>query len=314
MAFTGWKLSGLATDELIPLVSPTGGTPTSVTQYINDVACTTQSATQVGLNGGLTKTGTPIAGGSSYVVVSTDLVLLCSTSSAIGITLPTAASSQYRTLQVVDVTGGATSSNVTVTVSGGGTINGASSYVINSAYGTATFFSTGSAWIVVNKIVPAGGGGGGGYATGVRQIVSSTTTSVSSTTTLMPQTSSIPSSSQGAQFATASITPQSSTSSILVFGSLQASTGNINTVTAAIFRDSATSAITAASMACLQSNTSLGIFFFGLIASSSTSASTFKLRAGPSGAGTLTVNGYGGSNQLLGAASNTGLVLVEFGA
>jgi hypothetical protein len=28
----------------------------------------------------------------------------------------------------------------------------------------------------------------------------------------------------------------------------------------------------------------------------------------------LTVNGYGGSNQLLGAASATGIVLVEYGA
>lgn len=158
------------------------------------------------------------------------------------------------------------------------------------------------------------GGGSGGYATGVRQIVSTTVTGVSSTTTAMPQTSSIPSATQGAQFVSLSITPQSATSAILVFATIQASIANINTAVAALFRDSTTSAIGAGAMACLQSNTSLSFVVWCVVPSSATTATTFKLRAGPAGAGTLTVNGYGGSNQLLGAASATGIVLVEYGA
>ena len=156
--------------------------------------------------------------------------------------------------------------------------------------------------------------GAGGYATGVRQIVTSTTTGVSSTTTTMPQTSSIPTSSQGAQFASATITPQSATSSILALAAIQASAGNINTVVAALFRDATTNAFSAANMACLTANTSLFIFLWGIVSSGSTAASTFKLRAGTAGAGTLTVNGYGGANQLMGSASNTGIVLIEYGA
>lgn len=157
-------------------------------------------------------------------------------------------------------------------------------------------------------------GGSGGYATGVRQIVSTTVTGVSTTTTTMLATSSTPTSSQGAQFVSLSITPQSATSAILAFATIQASTSNVNTVAAALFRDSTTSAIGAGSMACLTGTTSLFVVVWCVVPSSATTATTFKLRAGPAGAGTLTVNGYGGSNQLLGAASATGIVLVEYGA
>jgi hypothetical protein len=38
------------------------------------------------------------------------------------------------------------------------------------------------------------------------------------------------------------------------------------------------------------------------------------LRSGPASAGTLTVNGYSTTNQLLGSSSNTGIVLIEYGA
>lgn len=156
--------------------------------------------------------------------------------------------------------------------------------------------------------------GAGGYATGVRQVVSSATTAVQSTTTVLPTTSSIPTSTQGAQFASATITPQSSTSSILVLAAIQASLSNINTVTAALFRDATSNAFAAASMACLQANSSLFVFLWGLVSSGSVTSTTFKLRSGPAGAGTLTVNGFGTTSQLLGSSSNTGIVLIEYGA
>ena len=171
------------------------------------------------------------------------------------------------------------------------------------------------AWVAASSTwVPATISGGGGYSSGVRQIVSAFVTGVSSTTTVLPQTSSIPTNTQGAQFATCSITPQSATSSILVLASIQASTSNINTVGAALFRDSTTNAFSAAAMACLTGTTSLFVFLSGVVSSGSTAASTFKLRAGPAGAGTLTVNGYSGTNQVFGAASNTGIILIEYGA
>lgn len=156
--------------------------------------------------------------------------------------------------------------------------------------------------------------GAGGYATGVRQVVSSTTTGVQSTTTTLPTTSSVPTSTQGAQFASATITPQSATSSIYVLAAIQASSSNINTVTAALFRDATANAFAAASMACLQANSSLFIFLWGLVSSGSVTSTTFKLRSGPAGAGTLTVNGFGTTSQLLGSSSNTGIVLIEVGA
>lgn len=310
MAFTGWKLSGLATDELIPLVSPTGGTPTSVTQYVNDVALTTQSATQVGITGGLIKTGTPVAGGSSYNVLATDLVLMCSTSAAIAITLPTAASSQYRTIQVADVTGGAGSANISVSVSGGGTINGSASYVINANYGSATFVSTGATWVVVNKISAAGNG----YATGVRQIVSSFQQSVVSATTQLPADNTIPQNTEGTQFITTTITPQSSTSTLLLVASIGAMTPSAtSTITSALFRDSSTGAFAAGAVAISSGLTT----FYALsasLSSGSTSSTTFKLRVGMNIAGTLFLNGYAGPTTYYGGVCQSGLTVIEVGA
>lgn len=200
------------------------------------------------------------------------------------------------------------------TINSAGTINltPSSGLQINGSAGTANYVLTsqGASLPPIWAVAP---GASSGYATGVRQIVTAAAPTVSTTTTSMPQASTAPTSTQGAQFASATITPQSSSSSILIIASIQGSINAVATATAAIFRDAQTSAICAGSMACLTASTSLSFMFWGIVSSGSTAASTFKLRAGPGGAQTLTVNGAGGG-QLLGTASSTGIVLVEFGA
>jgi len=251
---------------------------------------------------------------SPYSVGASDVTLLCSTSGAISVVLPTAASGTYRVIQVIDASGAAAANNITVTVSGGGTINGSGSYVINSAYGTATFLSTGSFWVVVDKVTAGGGGGGGGYATGVRQIVTSFSSAVSSTTNQLPADNTIPQNTEGAQFLTATITPQSATSNLVVIATVGATTPSVlATVTAALFRDASVNAFAAAAEAAHTSSAATPFAMTASVSSGSTAATTFRLRCGMNVAGTLFFNGYSGPTQYFGGVCSSGLTIIEYG-
>jgi hypothetical protein len=85
---------------------------------------------------------------TSYNVLSTDyLIAVTSTASARTITLPAAsATNAGQVYYVKDESGGAGTNNITVNVSGGGNIDGASSIAIDQNYGLLMFYSSGSAW------------------------------------------------------------------------------------------------------------------------------------------------------------------------
>ena len=316
MAFSGQKLtlSG-APDELIPVISPTAGEPTAVTTIVNGgtIMTATSSGVAVTQIGPATTVNTPVTFGMSpYTVLSADVVLMCATSGgAISVVLPTAASSSNRVIQVVDATGNAAGSNITVTVSGGGLINGSASYVINLAYGTATFFSTGAFWVVTDKI--ASSGGGGGYATGVRQIVSSLSGTVQTITNQIPADNTIPQNTEGTQIASVTITPQSATSFLRIDVCLSGFTVSASiTPVAAIFRDRAVGAF-AGSVDQINSGLTGDMYFSAIVASGSTASTTFRLRFGPNAAATIYVNGYPGPTTYLGGVCQTGLIVTEFG-
>lgn len=87
----------------------------------------------------------------SYTVLTTDyLISVTDTTSARTITLPTAASvgtSQFYIIK--DESGGAATNNITVNVTGGGNIDGATTFVINVNYGGATFYSNSTQWFIL---------------------------------------------------------------------------------------------------------------------------------------------------------------------
>lgn len=323
MAFTGQKLtfSG-APDELVPVVSPTVGDPVSVATFIagSQVMSGTSSGLAVTAIGPSKSVGTAVTNAMSpYTVLPADVRLQCSTGGgAISIVLPTAASSSDRIIQVVDASGSAATNNITVTVSGGGSINGSASYVINSAYGNATFVCVGGAWIATATGSGGGGGGGGsGYATGVRQVAYSSLTTVFSTPNNIPLDNTIPQNTEGAEFLTCSITPQSATSTLYVMAVVSFSNtfSNVSTVGLALFRDAGANAIGAISIACYQGNTMICAPLNVKTPSSSTAATTFRLRAGGNGnGGTTYVNGNSVTGQLYGGVSTTSLMITEVGA
>ena len=317
MAFTGYKLTvpGFP-DQLVPLSTPTGVDATQVATIIDGSTVMTGSSSGLSIAsvGPVSQVGTAVTNAMSpYAVASTDTRLDCATSGgAISIVLPTAASSTNRVIQVVDTAGSAGTNNITVTVSGGGTINGSASYVVNSAYGTATFVSTGAFWVVTDKIAAAGGGGG--YATGVRQIVGSYSGTFNSTSTQLPADNTIPQNTEGAQFFTLSVTPQSATSTLLIIAYIAVTTpSNIATVSAALFQDSATNAFASTAHAATNVNAATPMLIITSVASSSTSPRTYRLRAGMNVAGTLYVNGYAGPSTYFGGTALSGITAIEYG-
>ena len=162
--------------------------------------------------------------------------------------------------------------------------------------------------------VPATISGGGGYATGVRQIVSSAVSGVFTGFTLMLSNDTVPLSSAGTQFMTATITPQSATSSLLVTATVGLYyLSAVGTVVSALFRDSTSAAIAASGQGV---GVSIGMsqVLRVIVASGSTTATTFKLRMGPtSGTPTLTFNGFSGGRYFGGVCASV-MTIEEFGA
>jgi len=87
---------------------------------------------------------------ASYTLLITDyLVAVTSTAAARTITLPTAASASGLVFVIVDESGGAATNNITIDGNASETINGATTMVISTNYGTVTIYSNGSAWFAI---------------------------------------------------------------------------------------------------------------------------------------------------------------------
>jgi hypothetical protein len=170
------------------------------------------------------------------------------------------------------------------------------------------------AWVSASSTwVPATISGGGGYATGVRQIVSVPVSGVFTGTALMLSNDTIPTNTAGTQFMSATITPQSATSSLLITATVGLYyLSAVGTVVSALFRDSASAAI-AASGQGLGASLGLSQVIRVIVASGSTTATTFKLRMGPAAPSTLTFNGFGGGRYFGGVCASV-ITIEEFGA
>jgi hypothetical protein len=127
--------------------------------------------------------------------------------------------------------------------------------------------------------------------------VSVPTGSMATGTTTIPIDNTIPQQTEGDQYMTLAITPMSATSKLIidvtVFGGYSAAVGGASV--AALFQDATANALAAGW--CGSSTTSLvqNISFRHVMTSGTTSATTFKVRAGQSSAGTWTFNGASGA-------------------
>lgn len=131
-------------------------------------------------------------------------------------------------------------------------------------------------------------------ATKIRQVVNTQTGAVATGSTTIPFDDTIPQNTEGDQYMTLSITPTSATSKLRIDVVFNCAASALAQVVVALFQDStanALAAITASRIeaAGVQTTTTLTHY----MTAGTTSATTFKVRAGPS-SGTLTFNGSGG--------------------
>lgn len=131
--------------------------------------------------------------------------------------------------------------------------------------------------------------------------------------TAIPFDNTIPQSSEGQEILTVTLTPQSSTSTLVIeFVAVTQYYDNMGTnpVTCALFRDSGTDAIAAVYNNRRYDNcTYLSTF----VTSGSTSSTTFKIRMGHAVGGNVAgVNQDAGNNRFFGGTANTSLTIYEY--
>ena len=153
--------------------------------------------------------------------------------------------------------------------------------------------------------LPSGGGGK------LVQVGNTTTGAVATGTGIIPQDNSIPQNTEGDQYMSLVYTPLSVSNSLLINVNWYGATSAQGSVTAAIFRNGVSDALVAASLRGTIFNELRTISFSHFFAVPTISPITFSVRAGPSGSGTTTFNGFSGG-RIYGGVASSSITILEF--
>jgi len=146
----------------------------------------------------------------------------------------------------------------------------------------------------------------------LQQVRNSLSSRISSATTI-PWDGSIPQITEGVEVLTLEITPSLSTSVLVIEGTITLGAGGLDNLTIALFVDSTSNAIAASSSVATNSVYVYTIPIKYYVSSGSTSARTYKIRAGASG-NTVYINGTSSLNPLYGNITKTTLTVTEYEA
>lgn len=147
------------------------------------------------------------------------------------------------------------------------------------------------------------------------QAVSTSYSAVATGTTVIPQDDTIPQNTEGDEYMTQAITPKSATNILVIRATIfLASSVSAQNIAAAIFQDTTASAIAVNGQTySATANKVCSIVVEHRMVAGTTSATTFKVRAGGSAAGTTTFNGAAGA-RLYGAITKSSIVIEEYKA
>jgi Pgp3 C-terminal domain len=146
----------------------------------------------------------------------------------------------------------------------------------------------------------------------VLQVVNSQTGTTASGSGTIPQDNTIPQNNEGTEFITASITPTSSSSKLLILVNLFASNNASGFgLTAALFQDSTANALAATNVYQGTANGRVNLSLVYYMTAGTTSSTTFKVRAGGD-SGTTYLNGV--STQYFGGVGISSLTIMEIAA
>ncbi len=158
--------------------------------------------------------------------------------------------------------------------------------------------------------------GDGSWATpggsgAVVQIVSTQTGTMATGTTVIPADNTIPQNTEGTEFMTLAVTPTDAANNLLIDVVVFASSDTTNrTITGALFQDTTAGALAVGGIGtvnfflqCLK--------FTHVMAAGTTSATTFKVRAGVDTSGTITFNGVN-ATQFFGGVFASSITITEY--
>lgn len=161
--------------------------------------------------------------------------------------------------------------------------------------------------------IAAGAVGNAEVAAGaVVQVVNTASTAYATGTTQIPHDDTIPQNTEGTEFMTLAITPRATTNILVIEAKLMVSHDTANRyLSAALFQDTTAGALAATSNWEDLGNASHELCIVHTMTAGTTSATTFKIRAGASNTGNFYFNGVSGA-RIFGAITKSSIVIWEY--
>lgn len=146
----------------------------------------------------------------------------------------------------------------------------------------------------------------------VQRLVSADTAAANGTT-VIPVDNSIPQSGEGTQFMSLAITPRHAADLLLIthVGQYASSVAGNDPITVALFQDSTANALAATATSKAVAGDMITIPLMYMMQAGTTSATTFKIRAGSETAGTTYFNSENGGTRVFGGVAGSGLAITE---
>jgi hypothetical protein len=137
------------------------------------------------------------------------------------------------------------------------------------------------------------------------QMVSVETGAVATGTTVTPLDDTIPQITEGNEFMTLAITPKSATSTLVIDVIWVGASSATGTLVCALHQDAIANALAASVLVQTGADNMLTMTLCHKMTSGTTSATTFRVRVGLNGAGTITFNGRSAARQLGGVMASS---------
>ena len=147
----------------------------------------------------------------------------------------------------------------------------------------------------------------------VIQVVNTVITAAVTGTTTMPIDDTIPQNTEGNECITRAITPTNASNLLLIMVNLKIGYSTTGMMSMALFQDSTANAIAANSSHLGTAGEQFDLSMNHYMTAGTTSATTFKVRVGKNGGGTMFLNANSGG-RLYGGVSSSTLIIMEIGA
>jgi hypothetical protein len=155
------------------------------------------------------------------------------------------------------------------------------------------------------EAVPSGGSGT------IVQVVNTQTGATATGTTTVPLDDTIPQNTEGTEFMTCAVTPTNAANKLRIDVTFMCAASANAWMIAALFQDTTASAVAAFSQYESVGGGARNIVFSHIMTAGTTSATTFKLRAGTNSAATVYFNGDSGGRKFGGVAASS-IIITEF--